>query len=69
MMQSIDYHGIFSGLNRADVYYMVIGGLAVNFHGIPRMTYDVDIMIRLDRDNLKRLSRPLSKPERSCTIL
>ena len=40
---NLDYKKIFKGLNSAGIDYLVVGGLAVNFHGIPRMTYDMDI--------------------------
>jgi hypothetical protein len=30
-------------------------GLAVNLHGIPRMTYDIDLMILLNARNIKKL--------------
>ncbi len=48
----LDYIAIFKGLNEAGVDYLVIGGLAVNFYGVPRMTYDVDLAMLLDRENL-----------------
>jgi len=38
---NLDYKKIFKGLNGAGIDYLVVGGLAVNFHGIPRMTYDL----------------------------
>ncbi|MGV8118307.1 MAG: nucleotidyl transferase AbiEii/AbiGii toxin family protein [Candidatus Xenobiia bacterium LiM19] len=33
--------------------------MAVNFHGIPRMTYDIDIMILLEKDNIEKLVKSL----------
>ncbi|HGJ65623.1 TPA: hypothetical protein ENS27_09560, partial [bacterium] len=30
-------------------------GLAVNFHGVPRMTYDIDLMIMLQSENISKL--------------
>ena len=48
-------YGLFFGeLQKFEVRYVVCGGLAVNLHGIPRMTADVDIIIDLTVDNLKR---------------
>jgi hypothetical protein len=32
-------------LEEANVPYCVVGGLAVNLHGIPRTTFDVDIVV------------------------
>jgi len=50
----LDYQTIFKELNKLKVDYLVIGGLAVNFHGIPRMTYDIDLMVLLERQNIIR---------------
>lgn len=52
---SLDYESFFRGLNDAGVEYVLVGGLAVNFHGVPRMTYDIDIVARPERQNLLRL--------------
>lgn len=51
----LDYRGIFKALNKLKIDYLVVGGLAVNFHGVPRMTYDVDLMILLQAENIKKL--------------
>jgi hypothetical protein len=48
----MDYEAIFSGLSREMIDYLIVGGLAVNFHGIPRMTYDIDVMISLEKPNI-----------------
>jgi hypothetical protein len=51
----LDYKTIFEELNKENIDYLVVGGLAVNFHGIPRMTYDIDLMIHLDSENILKL--------------
>lgn len=51
----LDYKTIFEELNEEHIDYLVVGGLAVNFHGIPRMTYDIDLMIHLDSANILKL--------------
>ena len=48
----MDYEAVFSGLKREMIDYLIVGGLAVNFHGIPRMTYDIDMMILLEKGNI-----------------
>ena len=48
----LDYKTIFRQLNESGVDYLVVGGLAVNFHGIPRMTYDIDLMILVESSNI-----------------
>ena len=51
----LDYKAIFKELNELEIDYLVIGGLAVNFHGVPRMTYDIDLMILLETENIRKL--------------
>jgi hypothetical protein len=57
----LDYKGIFKELNRLKIDYLVVGGLAVNFHGVPRMTYDIDLMILLKSDNILKLITKLTR--------
>lgn len=57
----LDYLGIFKGLNQAGVDYIVIGGLAVNFYGVPRMTYDIDIAVFPEHENLIKAVRLFKK--------
>jgi len=47
-------------MNEAGIDYMLVGGMAVNFYGIPRMTYDLDLMIALNPDNILKLVSRLS---------
>ncbi len=51
----LDFQRIFKELSDEGIDYVVIGGLAVNLHGIPRMTYDIDLMILLNARNVKKL--------------
>jgi predicted nucleotidyltransferase len=55
----LDYKAIFKTLNELKVDYLVVGGLAVNFHGVPRMTYDIDLMILLQAENIRKLTAQL----------
>lgn len=47
---------ILSALSQARVDYCVVGGVAVNLHGVPRMTYDVDIVVAPTRASLTALA-------------
>jgi hypothetical protein len=47
-------------LRRADVKFVLIGGLAAQVHGSPSLTFDVDACFDLDRDNLDRLAGALA---------
>ena len=51
----LDFQTIFKELNGLGIDYLVVGGLAVNFHGVPRMTYDIDLMVLLDPENIRKL--------------
>ena len=56
----LDYQTIFREFNKLGIDYRVVGGLAVNFHGVPRMTYDIDLMILLQSDNILKLVSQLT---------
>ena len=45
------YLELFSALNKAQVRYLVVGGVAVNLHGLPRATPDIDLVIDLSEKN------------------
>lgn len=47
------YLELFKALQRHNVRYVLVGGLAMNLHGVPRMTMDVDLMLALDAANLQ----------------
>jgi hypothetical protein len=41
------------------VEYVLVGGYAVIFHGRPRATKDIDLLVSLDGDNREKLARAL----------
>jgi predicted nucleotidyltransferase len=57
----LDFQAIFKELNELGIDYLVVGGLAVNFHGVPRMTYDIDLMILLESENILKLVTKLTQ--------
>lgn len=57
----LDYQTIFKEFNGLGIDYLVVGGLAVNFHGVPRMTYDIDLMILLQSNNILKLVSQLTR--------
>lgn len=50
---------VFASLNSHDVRYVVIGGIAAVLHGVPRATFDLDILIESTPDNARRLLEAL----------
>lgn len=57
----LDYLAIFRELNENQIKYIVVGGVAINFYGIPRMTYDIDLILDLGDKNLKEFLWLLKK--------
>ena len=45
---------IVRALNAAKAQYLIVGGLAVSAHGYDRLTVDVDLVIGLQPQNIKR---------------
>lgn len=48
------YQDLFNALERHQVKYVLVGGLAIMLHGIQRLTMDVDLMLSFDPENLER---------------
>ena len=46
---------VFASFQKHKVKYVVIGGIAAVLHGVPRATFDLDILIEASRDNVNRL--------------
>jgi hypothetical protein len=46
------YLDLFRCLHERHVRYLLAGGLAMNLHGVPRMTMDIDLVIALDEGNV-----------------
>ncbi|HID70359.1 MAG TPA: hypothetical protein EYP35_07865 [Desulfobacterales bacterium] len=55
------YLTLFESLHECNVKYLLIGGLAVNLHGIPRMTMDIDLVVALDSENLSNFVQAAEK--------
>lgn len=51
------YLDIFRALDAEKVRYLLVGGLALNIHGVERATMDVDLMLALDPENLEAFKR------------
>lgn len=57
----LDYLGIITTFNKEGIKYIIVGGLAVNLYGIPRMTYDLDLLLDLEDENLTKFLNLLKK--------
>lgn len=47
--------GVFKSLQDHEVRYLVIGGIAALLHGVPRATFDLEILIEATPENARRL--------------
>jgi hypothetical protein len=50
-----DFLDLLTALNAAEAKYMLVGGHAVGFHGVPRATKDIDIWIEASPENAARV--------------
>ncbi|MHA1231793.1 MAG: DUF6036 family nucleotidyltransferase [Candidatus Helarchaeota archaeon] len=55
------YYDIMKKFFQEGVKYLIVGGLAVNLYGIPRVTQDIDIIISMDKDNILKINRVLKE--------
>ncbi|HEX6688781.1 MAG TPA: hypothetical protein VF085_08970 [Solirubrobacterales bacterium] len=60
-MSELDIRGILGELVNEDVEFLIIGGVAVGYHGHIRATKDVDIVPASNPANLERLAAVLQK--------
>ena len=52
----MNYSVLFQKLQENNIRYIICGGLAVNLHGVPRMTADIDLILDLTSDNLSKFN-------------
>lgn len=53
-MKLTSLEAIASALRDADVRYLIVGGLAVAAHGHGRVTFDVDLVLQMHPENVRR---------------
>ena len=55
-----DFRDLLLALSEAGAEFVVLGGHAVAFHGHPRATKDLDVLVRASGQNAKRVYRALA---------
>jgi len=50
-----DFKELLELLNAHKVDYIIVGSYALAFHGAPRFTGDIDLLVKPDIDNAKRI--------------
>ena len=56
-----DFKELLELLNAHEVEYLVVGGYALAFHGAPRFTGDIDLFVKPDAQNAKRILSALDE--------
>jgi len=56
-----DFKEFLALLNVHEVDFMVVGGYALAFHGVPRYTGDIDVFIKPDSKNAQRILKVLEE--------
>lgn len=54
-----DYKELLKLLNENKVEYLVVGAFALGFYGSPRNTGDIDIWIKISKENAQRMEKTL----------
>lgn len=55
------FENVLAALTRAEVRFLVVGGVASALNGFVRTTEDVDILVDADPDNIRRMLEVLSR--------
>jgi predicted nucleotidyltransferase len=56
-----DFVDLLTALLNADVEFVVVGGYAVSFYGHARATKDIDVLVRANPANAKKLYKALAE--------
>jgi Nucleotidyltransferase of unknown function (DUF6036) len=52
---------VFASFQKNDVKYVVIGGIAAVLYGVPRATFDLDVLIEPTAENAERLLKAMTE--------
>ena len=55
-----DFRDFLALLNAHEVKFMIVGGYALAFHGAPRFIGEIDVFVKPDHDNAKRIIKALA---------
>ena len=50
-----DFRDLCALLNEEKIDYLIVGAYAVAFHGVPRATGDLDVLVRPEEEHVQRL--------------
>lgn len=52
---------VFASFQKNEVKYLVIGGIAAVLYGVPRATFDLDVLIEPNAQNVERLLKAMTE--------
>jgi len=55
-----DFREFLALLNEHEVEFIIVGGYALAFHGAPRFTGDIDVFVKPDHANARRIINALA---------
>jgi len=55
------YQQVLSSLSKAKVKYLVAGGIAMNLHGLARATFDLDLVVFLEKENVLKFVKTMKR--------
>ena len=61
MSEISDFYRILEAFQKENVDFIIIGGIAVILHGMPRASEDLDIIIKMETGNISRIRAALRK--------
>lgn len=56
-----DFRDLLSEFGAGDVRFLIVGGYAVNFHGVHRLTKDLDVWVDPEATNARKVWEALAK--------
>jgi len=56
-----DFRDLLALFNEHNVEYMIVGAYALAFHGAPRYAGDIDVLVKPETSNAKRIMAALNK--------
>jgi len=60
MTTNPDFRDLFAALNDTGTEFLVVGGYALAVHGHPRFTKDLDVWVRADEANARKVWKALA---------
>jgi len=58
---AIFYEEVLRALDSSSIRFILVGGVAVVLHGVPRTTMDLDLVIDLEEGNVRRFVEVMTR--------